>query len=173
MSQPHKEDSAAPPTGWRMGVAMVLIILSLGSALFVPIVASLDMPTETKATISGLLVLGVPQLLMFLAVALVGKSGFDFLKTRILGAVVKLGPPQSVGRTRYQIGLVLFVLPLLLAFASPYAGELTPALDTPGLAVGVAGDLTLLISLFVLGGDFWDKLRSLFVYEARAQFPAS
>jgi hypothetical protein len=29
----------------------------------------------------------------------------------------------------------------------------------------------LLISLFVLGGDFWDKLRALFVHGARAVFP--
>jgi hypothetical protein len=29
----------------------------------------------------------------------------------------------------------------------------------------------LLISLFVLGGDFWDKLRALFVHSARAVFP--
>ncbi len=171
MSLPLEEGSALQPTGWRMGVAMVLIALSLGSALFVPLVASLDLPTETKATISGLLVLGIPQVLMLLAIALVGKSGFRFLKTRILGAVMKLGPPQTVGPTRYRIGLVLFVLPLLLAFASPYAGALAPELGTPGLAVGAVGDLMLLVSLFVLGGDFWDKLRSLFVYQARARFP--
>jgi hypothetical protein len=30
--------------------------------------------------------------------------------------------------------------------------------------------LLLLTSLFVLGGEFWDKLRSLFIYEAKAQF---
>jgi len=29
----------------------------------------------------------------------------------------------------------------------------------------------LVASLFVLGGDFWDKLRALFVHEARVQFP--
>jgi hypothetical protein len=28
-------------------------------------------------------------------------------------------------------------------------------------------------SLFVLGGDFWDKLRALFVHEARVVFPAA
>jgi len=28
-----------------------------------------------------------------------------------------------------------------------------------------------LTSLFVLGGDFWDKLRALFVRRARAAFP--
>jgi hypothetical protein len=29
----------------------------------------------------------------------------------------------------------------------------------------------LLVSLFVLGGDFWDKLRALFIGEAKAVFP--
>jgi hypothetical protein len=28
---------------------------------------------------------------------------------------------------------------------------------------GVAGDLLLLLSLFVLGGDLWDKPRALFI----------
>jgi len=28
----------------------------------------------------------------------------------------------------------------------------------------VTGDLMLLASLFVLGGDFWDKIRALFVW---------
>jgi hypothetical protein len=35
----------------------------------------------------------------------------------------------------------------------------------------VAGDLLLLASLFVLGGDFWDKLKALFIYDARAHMP--
>ena len=33
------------------------------------------------------------------------------------------------------------------------------------------GDLLLLTSLFVLGGDFWDKLRALFFHQAKAVFP--
>ncbi len=35
------------------------------------------------------------------------------------------------------------------------------------------GDLLLVASLFVLGGEFWDKLKSLFVYGAKVQCPAS
>ena len=35
----------------------------------------------------------------------------------------------------------------------------------------VGGDLLLLASFFVLGGDFWDKLRSLFIYDAHAVIP--
>jgi hypothetical protein len=37
--------------------------------------------------------------------------------------------------------------------------------------VSIASDVIFLVSLFVLGGDFWDKIRSLFVSEARAWFP--
>ena len=33
------------------------------------------------------------------------------------------------------------------------------------------GDLVFLSSLHVLGGDFWDKLRALFVPGARTRFP--
>ncbi len=33
------------------------------------------------------------------------------------------------------------------------------------------GDIVLITSLFVLGGDFWDKLRSMFIYGAKASFP--
>jgi len=31
------------------------------------------------------------------------------------------------------------------------------------------GDVMFVVSLFVLGGDFWDKVRALFVYDARGQ----
>jgi hypothetical protein len=33
-------------------------------------------------------------------------------------------------------------------------------------------DVITLASLFVLGGDFWDKVRALFLHDARAVFPA-
>jgi len=28
----------------------------------------------------------------------------------------------------------------------------------------------LILSFFVLGGDFWDKVRALFLHDAKAQF---
>jgi hypothetical protein len=38
-----------------------------------------------------------------------------------------------------------------------------PFLDYP-LALALGGDFILLLSLSVLGGDFWAKIRALFVY---------
>jgi hypothetical protein len=34
----------------------------------------------------------------------------------------------------------------------------------------IGGDILFLTSIFVLGGDFWDKVRSLFIYNAKADF---
>jgi hypothetical protein len=41
-----------------------------------------------------------------------------------------------------------------------------------GLRFSLAVDLLLLASILVVGGDFWDKIRALFIREAQAQFPA-
>ena len=65
----------------------------------------------------------------------------------------------------------MFVLPLLLGWLYPYAAKLSVSIPRLPLAAAVIGDLVLLASLFVLGGDFWDKVRSLFVREARAYLP--
>jgi len=39
------------------------------------------------------------------------------------------------------------------------------------LIVNIIGDTMLISSFFILGGDVWDKIRSLFVYRATATFP--
>jgi hypothetical protein len=36
--------------------------------------------------------------------------------------------------------------------------------------VSLIGDVMFVASLFVLGGDFWDKIRALFSHSARVQF---
>jgi len=40
------------------------------------------------------------------------------------------------------------------------------------LAANLIGDGLLVSSLFVLGGDFWDKLRGLFIHKAEIKIPA-
>jgi len=40
------------------------------------------------------------------------------------------------------------------------------------LIVNICLDALFICSVFVLGGDFWDKLRALFVYKAKVKFEA-
>lgn len=62
----------------------------------------------------------------------------------------------------------MFLLTLLFGWLAPYAKDAS-GYEAQSFAVSLTGDLLLMTSLFVLGGDFWDKVRALFIYEARAQ----
>ena len=73
----------------------------------------------------------------------------------------------SVGKVRYYTGLVLFAIPLLLAWLTPYLSKLLPIFDQHEIAVAFIGDIILIVSLLVLGGDFWEKLRGLCIYQPK------
>ena len=66
---------------------------------------------------------------------------------------------------------MMFAIPLAFGWATPYFGNHLPGFETKTLFYAIAGDVLLLSSLFVLGGDFWDKLRSLFRHDAHAVIP--
>jgi hypothetical protein len=160
------------PAGWRMAIAIVLIATSLGAPALIPLVTSSGLSAEVKTILSGLLVVGIPQLLMVATVALVGKSGFAYIKQQAMGKLMKLAPPREVSKVRYYIGLAMFFLPFLVAFLGPYLVQWVPSGIMDGrLAVGLLGDIVFLASLFVLGGDFWDKLKALFIPGAKVVFP--
>jgi hypothetical protein len=147
--------------GWVIGLALV------------PVVNGTDWSTALKATLNSILVIGFPKLFLVVAVAIMGKPGFAYLKSLIAARFRRLAPPATVSPTRYRVGLIMFVTLIVLGSIGPYiAHDLLPLRQEHPRLVAVSGDLLLVVSLFVLGGDFWDKLRSLFIREARVVFPA-
>ena len=54
---------------------------------------------------------------------------------------------------------------------TPYLGDMLPLFRRHTVSAGIIGDVILLLSLFVLGGNFWDKLRALFIRDASVVFP--
>ena len=113
--------------------------------------------------------LGVPELLWIIAVSFMGKEGFNYIKTRVFGFLKKLAPHDRVSKTRYRIGLVMFVVPLFFGWLGPYFTHKISAYETHRFTVSLAGDIIFLLSFFVLGGDFWDKIRALFMHGAKSQ----
>ena len=160
------------PSGWRMGVALALWVGGFFLPLLIPMVAMLSVPLATRTALSGLLVFGLPQLLTVIAIALVGKSGFHYLMERVFGAARRLGPPVHVSRRRYRIGLVMLFLPIAVSLLEPYLTLLLAQQYLPHWMFGAVADTLFLTSFFVLGGEFWDKVKALFIYEARAVLPA-
>ena len=157
--------------GWRFWVGVAFFVLGLVTPLFVPLVAVTDLSGEMKATLSVLLLIGGPELLWLAAAATMGKSGFTYMRGKAFGYAKRLAPPKAVSGTRYRLGLVMFMLPLLAGWLAPYGAHLIPAYGDYRLAIAGAGDLLFLTSLFVLGGEFWDKLKGLFIHGAAVVMP--
>lgn len=77
---------------------------------------------------------------------------------------------HKVSKTRFNIGLVLFIVPFIPNYFLAYAPNLFPDAYLVRSIIHFYFDLILISSLFVLGGDFWDKHRDLFIYTAKARF---
>ena len=72
--------------------------------------------------------------------------------------------PKTVSRRRYAVGRVLFVLPAPIGYVIAYTPQLLPGGPEHHVAMQLAADGMFIVSLFALGGDFWDKIRALFVH---------
>jgi len=140
------------------------------SPLCIPLITATELPTRWKTIISGALAVGIPEVFTVAAIAIMGKSGYNLIKERIFSFLKKHGPPDRVSLTRYRIGLVMFVLPVIFGWLGPYGVHLIPGYETHRFVVSLIGDVMFVASLFVLGGDFWDKIRALFSHSARVQF---
>ncbi len=54
-----------------------------------------------------------------------------------------------------------------------YAPDLIPGYDENRIVMNLVADFLFIVSFFVLGGDFWDKFRALFIYDAKVVIPGS
>lgn len=142
--------------GWAVGLGLV------------PVVTASGLSTAAKATLSGILVVAVPKVFLLVAIGIMGKPGFAYLKS-LIGARIR--PVAVVSPLRYKIGLVLLISMIVLGNLGPYVGKVLPGQALHPHIYAAAGDLLMIASLFILGGDFWDKIRALFVREAKAVFP--
>jgi len=156
-----------PRTGWRLRLGLIILIVGFLSPLSIPLITATELPAKWKAIISGALAVGIPEIFSVVAIAIMGKAGFNYIKARIFGFLKKHGPPDRVNRTRYHIGLAMFILPILFDWLTPYVSHYVPGYEAHRLSISIIGDLMLFTSLFVLGGDFWDKVRTLFIHDAR------
>jgi len=162
--------NAQQESQWRVRIGLALFIASIGWPLLIPVLSFLGLSGGSVAAFTGTMVVAA-ELLLLAAAAIAGKTGFALIKARVLGFAKSFAPPQQVSRARYTVGLVLFVIPLLLGWVAPYLPRNIPLLQEHVLPIAITGDMLLVVSLFLLGGDFWDKLHSLFLHRAKAPIP--
>jgi hypothetical protein len=176
MADTATQTAPTPPPASRLALGGVILGLALVVKIVGPaLIVSSDLSAAWKTALSISIFVVVPKLLIVTIIFVLGKSGFAYLKSvcfkYIASALAPLAPARQVNKTRYRIGLVMFILPLLEAWLVPYLEAAFPgwAANRP---IEWIWDVILIASFFVLGGDFWDKFRALFIHGATATFPA-
>ena len=159
-----EETITPPPKGRLLAGATVFALGWIVTLAVVRIITTTALPSS----LVPIVLFVAPKVGALAAVAILGKPGFIYLKNLAFGY---LKPAADVSPMRHRIGIVMFVASMLLSFLEPY-GFFLSEFAVPGVRYALAIDLLLLASLFVLGGNFWDKIRALFIREATVIFPA-
>jgi hypothetical protein len=151
----NTEDVPAPPSRARLlwGLAVLLVVNIGGPVVGLPLLALTDLSTGTKTVVGGLIV-AVAELSLPVVIAILGKPGFAYLKGLFFRVLRRYGPPAEVGRVRYRIGLAMLGLTLIFALVEPYAGGYFGVTAENRVFYALSGDVLLLASFIVLGGDF-------------------
>jgi len=156
--------------GARFYLGMGIFILSffmLPTGLFLQRFAEYP---YLKQIIVGVFWLSAPAM-KIASVAILGKPSYLFIKAKFRHHFVRLVKPYHASRIRYNIGLFLFCLPVIPTYIMAYAPEYFSDDFYLRLILNISFDVVFIASLFVLGGDFWDKLKALFVFSAKVSFP--
>ena len=169
MSTPDAGDGLKPPTlkkDWRFYAgmaAMVLAVVMPLAAVFVPV---LGLPTAQSAVLAGILLAGGPEVLCILAVALLGKDTFKYFAHKATNAFRRAVFERPASKTRYYAGLAIILLSWLPAYVYAYFPAAMPG-GNARIYVLAGMDLAFVASVFLMGGEFWEKVRRIFIYEGK------
>lgn len=160
--------SDAPPTltkDWRFYGGMLALALSLILPLLALAVPLLGLSTAASAALIGGLVAGGPEVLILLAAALLGKETLHYFTQRIKQTIWQAAL-MPASQTRYYIGLTIALVSILPFYLYGYFPNVMPAEGR--LYVLAGSDLSFIVSIFLMGGEFWEKLRRMFIWEGKA-----
>ncbi len=159
-------------TQTRFVAGSILLVIGILCGLSIPFLSLFHIQHDKAAIVSFLML--THHGLTFLSIAVMGRQNFDRIMEPFHRAARKAGekikPGGNVSRERYRIGLIMLVTPLIVVTAMHVIHEFALKHETR-VAISLTMQMMFLASFFVLGGDFWDKARALFVWDARAVFP--
>jgi len=164
---------------WRYKVGLFMIVVGnlgiVGAVLFGGVMGL------GAATIGAIVVGG--EIVSLASIVFLGKEGFMAIKNKVV-VFAKSTYTEPVGRTRHRIGIVLLLTSVITNYVMMIYGWDAFAIATAdGLAAPVwglnieeqgslvfylflAGEISFLVSIYVLGADWWGKFRRIFVWEA-------
>ena len=167
--QPHDSHGPKHP-GPRLYAGLGVLVLSF---FMLPTGIFLQHFVHThflKQVVVGIFWISAP-VMKISSVAILGKPSYLWIKSRFMQHYVRVVKPYHESRLRYNIGLFLFCLPVIPTYIMAYAPQVISENFYLRLILNISVDVIFITSLFVLGGDFWDKLKALFIFSAKVRFP--
>jgi hypothetical protein len=155
--------------GIRLYIGIAVFSLSFFMLLTGLFVSTFFHDHFTKALVLSIFWISGP-LMKIACVAILGKPSYLWIKAKFRHHYVRVVRPYHESRIRYNIGLVMFCFPIIPNYIMAYAPQILYESFYFRLGINASLDAIFVASLFVLGGDFWDKLKSLFIFSARASF---
>jgi hypothetical protein len=176
--KPNEPQNETVKRDWKFYLGLALLVFSAIPICTVELVMLLPL-TKTQALSLGAVYLASGEGAFLLAVALLGKPFIQAVKSKIkafLSRPKDAAPAGPIGKTRHYVGVSLF----LLSF-SPYViteiAILFVNLDAAGLRILLilllSGDVMCVVSLLVLGEEFWGRLQALFRWPGATRYTES
>lgn len=173
MPDPQPTPPAAPKD-WKHRLGLALAVYSVVPLCTVELVAFLDVSAAAAVTF-GAIYLASGEIAFLAAVALLGKPFVTAVKDKIKGFFRRPGQParpRSIGRTRHAIGVSLFLLSIVPYYATMGLLLLAHPREPDRQALLyllLAGEALFFVSLFILGEEFWARLKRLFEWPGKEQ----
>ncbi len=143
---------------------MTCLILSVGLPLFGFAIPFMGLHPGLAATIMGLLTIGGPEIMILLAVLFLGKETLSYYKHKLYQRFFKKRKHKPVSKFRYYLGLVIFLASPTPLYLNAYGSHLLPSDEQLRHFVLMGADLVFVLSFFILGGNFWEKFKALFIW---------
>jgi hypothetical protein len=156
---------------WKYYLGLSLFIYSCFPYLIALVLPFLGLSAAVATSIAaGIVISG--EIAFFASVALLGKPFMEAIKAKARQWLKRpVAPPKPVNRPRHIAGVALFfisLLPYFVAEALLLLGYTSPRHVQWIIGLLLAGDAMFVASLFVLGGDFWERLKKLFEWHGAA-----
>lgn len=151
---------------WRFYAGITAMVLAVIMPLGAVIVPVLGLPTAQSALLAGVLVAGGPEVLCILAIALLGQDTFRYFVHKAKAAFRRAILDRPASKLRYYAGLTIILLSWLPAYIYAYFPAAMPG-GNARIYVLAGIDLAFVVSVFVMGGEFWEKVRRIFIYEGK------
>jgi hypothetical protein len=178
MSEPTLDDRAPELTrarGWKFYLGLSLFIYSFatfGIAALIPFFLS---PAAAASLVTCVVISG--EIGFWASAALLGRPFVDALKAKLAAVFTRRQAlaARPISRPRHVFGLILFSLSFItfyLAMAIPFLSLHKSTELTAIVVVAITGELLFVSSLFVLGGEFWERIKALYRWPGQVDTPA-